>query len=396
MKQGAARAAEACLVGAALLLAAPSANAAQAVLRNLSFANGIIQIPELRIEGAKETEAQLEGVLNSALAIGFLAGDFSAKRITAPSVVIGAPGFRVFSFDNLVVTDWQSGTIGSISGSRLSLGFDGGADLSAAALKVDGLRLGAFLRFIDTNNVRLAEAFGENASTWAPVFDSVEVSGLAVSAAIAPFGFGFSASAAKVTAKGHDGVIPGQLAVTAEGLKLDGLTKPGGMALDSTLSYSAATKVLEISRVSLSAPQLGDVTLSARFENLERGGIEGTSDEQLSSWMGVRLPGFSIAIRDAGLIDAVSGQLGAAQAKSAATARQELAGLVRLLVPALVSDPAQSGPVGEAVASFLEKPGAISITAKGRDGGLTAGDVVALEGPKDIISRLDLVVASNP
>jgi hypothetical protein len=357
---------------------------------------------------ASELEAAFAGPEDTAAFLTIKADKIIIPEIVEPSADENiAPRIAV---KNLIAEGYDKGRIAVLKTEKISgAGYDLTSDAwSIASTLFEKVEIGPLLQHISANNMSLAQAYSGNSSAYEPMADRSLFSGIKVAMPTLYAELGKSeelvVASAEVLASDYAGTFPRKLNLQIKGASYFG--QPANESTESALLrlpydialtwlYDEKAKQMAVPNLSISTPSMGTALAQFTLTNVDLPALQGSETEMVSSWLGASIADASLTIEDRGVSEAIFTVLGASKAKTAAEARSEGIEITRALLPTLLSGAPNSGAIVETLAAFLKDGGKIKLEAKAKNGPLGAADFIAIEGPFDLLPKLDLVV-SNP
>jgi hypothetical protein len=378
----------------------------------VAFAESV-SITDARIGGFEAQGLTISGATidKAAIEAAFVGPDDTAAfvALSADTITISSLFYQQldggngrFELRDIAIEQWSGGTARRLTVAGLTFHTFTGteASLQTGAIVAGNLTVGPILAELATVS-DVASLMASESSGWSPKFQSISVAKPAFVSASAAYRI--EIASVTLLAGDYVGTLPQQMT-----LKVDGFTTPSiatGPAATLfaaplsgriQLSYDAKALAFAITDASVFSSKLGTLAISAAFTNVTPALFQGSEADIVSALIGAAMTSASIAIDDKGLSEAFLTVIGARQSKSPVEVRAEAAELVRLVVPAMLAGSPLTPESLNAVADFVQKPGFIKVSAKPKSGSLGAADFIAIEGPADILSKLDLIVSRSP
>jgi hypothetical protein len=397
---------------AAGLLAFPGPLLAQGVVVKDAYVLGFT-LPTIEFIGAAQTAAEIDVAFGGPQdTAAFLA--IKADKIVIPDVLLpsGDEGMQARPVvKNLIAEGYDKGRISVLSSEKISSGgMEGAADIwSIASTRFYTIDMTALLRHASSTDLSLASIYESNTSTVEPLVDKSLFNGIRIAMPTVTMpDLGRSdevlMESVEVNTSDYVGTFPRKTNIQIKGASIafaqgpllpeDAfLMLPYDVAL--TLLYDDKAQQMAIAPLTITTPKLGTVSASVTLNKVGLPALQGSEAEMVSSWLGIGVAETSLSIEDKGISEAVFAVLGESKSKTAAEARSEGIEIVRAVLPNLLSDASNAGAIVESLAAFLKDGGKIKLEAKPKQGTLGAADFIALEGPADLLPKLNFVV-SNP
>ena len=331
-----------------------------------------------------------------------LAARFEAAKLSVPSISMTDKDGGM-SVEGLLVTGISKGKIarGTIAGMKGDFPADGGrVSVSTGPLTVEGADFG--------------RAFGGAGGGFPKsllIWEKISLTGPDKDTpATAPGGNLFTLEIAAITAdatiaagvptKWHlsGGGLPSRpptASVAAKQLAQAGVSHLE-FRFDYGATYDPAAKVFSVDALELTGADLGTLSLRGKIGNIGPE-VFGRSDPAgvAASLMQGTVMGVDLAYVDKGLADKVVAPAAAAQQKSPAAVKAEMAAVARQMVPIFLGGAPNADAAADAVARFVAEPQSIIVKLEPKAGAIGFLELMSIDDPMALVAKVDIDVKSD-
>ena len=175
--------------------------------------------------------------------------------------------------------------------------------------------------------------------------------------------------------------------IVALGLKRVDLSTGLALAWDSAKQQMALD-------YDTSGPGLGALKLGIVAENIGKELFSGDAAMAQASILGAAVSKLDLSLDDSGLTGLLLAMQAKQTGKSVEQLRTEFVQVAALGIPAMLGNAPAAKALGAAVSKFLAQPKNLKVTATAKNG-IGASDVLTMESPADLLSKIDVKASAN-
>jgi hypothetical protein len=329
-----------------------------------------------------------------------------AEKISIPSIEVIDRNRNAIQLRDFKANDVDSGQAGALSVSAI----DGAVEGDASNQKIVFHSGALGLKVLDFSGT-LTAAFQKRAVVPLPRLAAIDLQSfdlvvpttehdVAMTLHLAFGSFEFHCS--------YDGEVPRQSSVALGGLVIESspgseiansLAMFGGPRVELSASiaahYEADTKALAFDDLSIHGARIGDLTLKARFGDVEPTLFIGSDADRAQALLGSSFASIEGKFVDAGLSESLLAFLAQKRNTTPEGLRRQLfVELTGAGLPALGGGPDSLKVVAEAL-TFVQQPKSLTVTIKAKDAPLTISEIATAKEPAAVASKLQISALAN-
>jgi hypothetical protein len=333
---------------------------------------------------------------------GALVKKLKAEKISVPEIVFAQADGSTTARELLVsgVNEGKivSAALKSVDGKGKAKG--GEVTFKAGAIELRDLNMGT----------ALAAAFSGNFGDGAMQIGKMSWAGFQVTAPDedvkpdAPGGNLYKISLGAFTAEGtYDGEMPRAGKAEAKNIVVEppktskmgqGLAAAGydkiTVGFTGAAAYDKAKRSYDFSDFTLNVANVGAVQIKALMNDLDPIAFTGTKEQKNAAYISASLGLLSIRYADAGIFNKAVGLVAQQQKKAPDALKKEWAAMATAMLPMVLGGDPAGQKLGAAIASFIDTPKTITITAKAKGAPVKLTEMPAFTNPSEALKRVDL------
>ncbi len=392
-----------------LILASSPALALDTVLENVSIDNGdksTVLMKRVEVTGTNLTQDELKKLFSGATSKDErkqLAARLQAARIAIPEITVtgtekGKEGKVTavgFQADNIDKGRAGHLTLASFSGD-VAAEDNGRATLKSGPIALDGADMTGFLA-----------SDAAAATPGMTPFTHFSWQGFEIAVPDKSSTASQGVYAIKMDSLVVDGTYDGKVPLHTSG-KLNSLTivPPAGsdaaqglgaagydkldLGLTFAGTYNPAAQTYTVEDYTITGVNAGALGLKGQFGAIDKAAFTGQKDEKINALMKGSIANLELKFANAGLFEKAATLYGKQQGKTLAQVQQEWSMMAAQFVPMMLGGDPNAPKIGAALASFVNNPKVLTVTAKAKTGNVAFSDLMAIKSPPMLLQKVDL------
>jgi hypothetical protein len=166
--------------------------------------------------------------------------------------------------------------------------------------------------------------------------------------------------------------------------------------MNAALGWDEGSSELRIREVAVRGAEMGSASLKGVIGNVSKDVFNTDTAVATVALLGASARSLDIAVENKGLFEKLAAEAARKQRKTPEAVRREYAAAAAIAVPALLGNSGQAKQIGQTIASFLARPGRLSIAARTRDpAGLGVADLATLGEPAAVLEKLEVTATTE-
>jgi hypothetical protein len=371
------------------------------------------KIAKIEFKGTNATQEQIQQLVAGSLPpdqMQQLATTLTAASIAIDGVSLTPPEGGNLLIDGVAIENIAAaeGTLGSLVIGKITL-----ADIPSEGQKVNGEITGVTLKGVAAKGLIEALNSGDFTSmigdpTKMPKFEQIAVGastfsgpaeGGVITVKLASAVFNVSNFVGNIGTN-MDYAIQNVVITPPEGSEQATQMKALGYdELDLSMSGKAAwdkdAKTYALSDMVIDWANGAKLTINANLGNIDEAFFMGDPQTAMMAMLSAGVSDAKISLENNGLAEKGFAFAGQMQGKDAAAMQQEAAGMAGAMLPVFLGQDEGAQKIITAVNAFLASPKNITVSAKAKNGMLTAQDFASVASPADIFAKIDVEAAAN-
>jgi hypothetical protein len=162
------------------------------------------------------------------------------------------------------------------------------------------------------------------------------------------------------------------------------------------ITWNEAASEIDLKEYSVQAQNMASVYLKGLIGNATKDLFSADNGTALAAAIGAKAKSVDLVIEDKGLLSRYLAKAAKEQKTSPESLRRTYASAAPMVISSLIGDSEQARTLGRAIASFITKPGKLTINAQPKNpSGFGVMDAMLASDPKDILPKLNITAKAE-